>query len=66
MHNELMVSDVAEKCARGEVQGRREDTGVNDPINLIHAQKSKPGARRGVGWRKVIGEAMVRKRAELL
>jgi hypothetical protein len=58
-----MVGDVAEKNAWGKAQGRREDTLMSDATNLIHVQNSKPDAWRGVGWRKVIGEAMARKRA---
>jgi hypothetical protein len=38
---------------------------MRDAVDLVHIRNWKAAARRREGWRKVIGEAIARKRAEV-
>jgi len=48
----------------GEPRGRWEDAVWRDDVYLLHRQTGKETAKNREGFRKEIGEAMARKRAE--
>jgi len=51
--------------AVGKSRGRLEDAVWRDGLDFLRIRDRKAAARKEEGWRKVIGEAMARKRAEL-
>jgi len=46
-------------------RGRRDDALESDTVYSLQTRDGKAAARTTEGWRKVIGEAMARKRAEV-